>query len=221
MTEQRLALHNTIGVFADASRAADALHTLEEEGIVPPAVSLLGPDRQMPPGATAPQRGRGAVLAGVGRHLGFGLVAGTTAGGVLGSVAWLLLDTLAIAPGTSWLAAGVVGAVMGQVAGSLIALEAAGRKASMWEQSLHPFVPRAARGATLVAVHTDDADTAARGAELLRRSGAEKVAELEATDRFESPWTRAATVGDRVPSDSPAAPGGSIGARGGPQAATQ
>lgn len=210
MTEQRLALHNAVGVFPDAERAVGALHMLEGEGIGPPGVSLLGPDRQMAPGSSAPRRGHGVVLPGLGRHFVFGMAVGTGAGAVVAALAGLALTALAGAEQAMWLYAAVAGAVMGQVAGALIALEAAGRKAAMWEQSLHPLVPRVRRGDTLVGVHSDDPGVAERGTALLREAGAEEVRDLDATDRFERPWTRAATLGDRVPSDSPAAPGGDI-----------
>lgn len=213
MTEKRLGLHNVVAMFADPGRARKALQALQAEGIGPPETSLLAPEAQMPPGTTRPRQSNRTTLRGIGRSLLVGLTIGTVAGALLGALIGAvigLLPMVSSSPLEVGLSAAVAGAVMGHVSGALVGLETGGRKAAMWEQSLHPLVPRMHRGAALVGVHTDDSDRAERAVALLSALEADEIQRYRADETYDPPGMRAAMVGETVPSDSPAAPGGTV-----------
>lgn len=213
MPEARLTAHNVVAAFRHPERATKALQALGEAGIDPPKISLAAPDRHMPPGQDVPSPAREPLMAGVGRYLVVGVVAGTCGGVVLGALVGALL---ALLPGVGTPAGllavytALAGGVMGQVAVTLLALEAAGRRSTMWEQSLHPLVPLVHRGASLVAVHTDDEERAVRGEEVLQALRPDELEHRDADRVYRTPGVQSAVVGESVPSANPEAPGGRL-----------
>jgi hypothetical protein len=214
MTEHRLAPHNVVGVLATYDAASGALDALVADDFDPRGeLSLLGPEHEMRPAVGHVSEGNGEGASGTAT----GLVAGGGAGAATGTVATTLAAVAAtaipgvgLAVGSAALIGAAAGAAGGSTVGALLGLEAAGRRTTMWQQTLSPLMRRVqADGVVLVAAHVDDAERAARARDLLSEHGAE-VHHLDADVDY-APERQEANVGVTVPSGSPEDPGGVMG----------
>ena len=205
MTDHRLAHHNVVGVFPAFAPASDALDALVEAGFEPNGeLSLLGPDQEMRPAADHVVESNGEGATGTGEGLVKGGVLGGTLGTAvttLGAVAATAIPGVGMAVGTAALTGAVAGATGGSTVGGLLGLESAGRRTTMWQQTLAPHARRvAAENVVLVAVHLDDRERTAQARELLEGL-ADEVHVLDA-DAAYTPEERRAGVGSPPPSTS-------------------
>lgn len=207
MAVHRLAQHNVVGVFPVFAEATAALDALVEAGYrVEGELSLLGPDREMRPAIGHLVEANGEAATGTGE----GLVKGGTVGGAigatvttLGAVAATAIPGVGLAVGSAALIGVVSGAAGGTTVGALLGVESAGRRTTMWQQSLAPLTHRvSADHVTLVAAHVDEDDRAAAARQILEE-GAAEVHDLTA-DVFYTPEQRAAHVGSPPPSGASA-----------------
>lgn len=214
MTVHRLAHDNVVGVFPAFTPASDALDALVEAGFDPRGdLSLLGPEHEMRPAVDQLTETRGEAASGTAT----GLVAGGALGGAVGTVvttvaavAATAIPGVGLAVGPAALIGAATGATGGSTVGGLLGLEAAGRRTTMWQQTLSPLVERVkAEHVVLVAVHTDDDERARAARELLEGRAAE-VHVLTADVDYQ-PERSEANVGVTVPSGSADAPGGVMG----------
>jgi hypothetical protein len=209
MTEQRLRPQNVIGVFDDVAGAWGAVQRLVDAGFdVKDELSVLGPMHEMRPAADELTRRRGGAMSG----LGAGVAGGAATGAVGGAALVGLASTAAAIPGVG-LAVGTAvlyglatGATGGGVVGGLLGLEAAGRRATMWQQTLSPLVERVHEDdVALTGVHVDDRIRAEKAREILEEL-TDEVQVLNADIDYQPPLAEA-NLGDRVPSGSAEAPG--------------
>lgn len=211
MSIHRIAKHNVVGVFPDFATASEALDALAEAGFETQGeLSLLGPDHEMRPAVDHIVDGNGEGASGTAT----GLVKGGTVGGVIGATVTTLGTVAATAiPGVGMAvgAAAAIGAVAGggggATVGSLLGVESAGRRTTMWQQSLAPLTRRVpAEGLVLVAAHVDEEERATEARGLLDGRAAE-VHDLTADVAY-TPDERAASVGSPPPSGAAEEPDG-------------
>lgn len=210
MAIHRLAHHNVVGVFPAFEAASEALDALAEGGFDPNGeLSLLGPDHEMRPAVDhiVDANGEGASGTAAGLVKG-GAVGGTLGATVttLGAVAATAIPGIGMAVGTAALIGAVSGAAGGSTVGGLLGLESAGRRTTMWQQSLAPLAARVPRDhVVLVAAHVDDEDRASEAREILE-GRANEVHVLEADVAY-TPKEREVSVGSPPPSTSAEDPG--------------
>lgn len=210
MATHRLAHHNVVGVFPAFSAASDALDALVDEGFEPTGeLSLLGPDHEMRPavGHIAEGNGEGATGTAAGLAKG-GAVGGALGATVttLGAVAATAIPGVGLAVGTAALIGAVSGTAGGTTVGGLLGVESAGRRTTMWQQSLAPLTARVAKdNVVLVAVHVDEDDRAEQAREILQ-GRADEVHDLDADVAY-TPQERQVSVGSPPPSTSAEDPG--------------
>lgn len=211
MSDHRIAQHNVVGVFPDFPTASEALDALADAGFDPRGeLSLLGPDHEMRPAVDQVVEGNGEGASGTAT----GLLKGGTVGGAvgatvttLGAVASTAIPGVGLAVGTAALIGVAAGGGAGATVGSLLGVESAGRRTSMWQQSLAPLTRRvAAEGVVLVAAHTDDEARATEAQAVLEGTAAE-VHHLTADVSY-TPDERAASVGSPPPSGAAEEPDG-------------
>lgn len=206
---KRYARHNIVAEFADEARALRALEALRDSGFGKHETSLLTPRREKRPGAkrAVPFRPR------VGSGVGWGLAMGAMIGAVAGIIVVVPVAVAVVAlfggdwTGSAAIIATVAGAGAGATVGALLGVEAAGRKSAMWSMSLTPLIHRVRDGISLVAVHSDDQQRAASGADVLEDHDAAEIHHHDAEASFSPPAHFAANLGDNVPSDAADAPG--------------
>lgn len=211
MTVHRLAHHNVVGVYPTFREASDALDALVEAGFDPNGdVSLLGPDHEMRPAVDHIVNANGEGATGTGAGLAKGVATGGTLGAAvatLGAVAVTAIPGVGIAVGTGALIGAIAGATGGSTVGGLLGLESAGRRTTMWQQSLSPLARRvAADHVVLVAAHVDEDDRAAEARGILESTAVE-VHDLTADVAY-TPEERSASVGSPPPSGSAEEPEG-------------
>lgn len=210
MAEHRLAHHNIVGVFPAFTPAEQALDALVEAGFdANGELSLLGPDHEMRPavGHIIDANGEGASGTAA------GLVKGGAVGGAigvtvttLGAVAATAIPGVGLAVGTAALIGAVSGATGGSTVGGLLGLESAGRRTTMWQQTLAPLTSRvSAEHVVLVAAHVDEDDRAEQARTILE-DRADEVHVLDADVAYTDDQRRA-SVGSPPPSTSAEDPG--------------
>lgn len=210
MAEHRLAQHNVVGVFPAFAPASEALDALVEDGFdTNGELSLLGPDHEMRPavGHIVDANGEGASGTAAGLVKG-GAVGGTIGATVttLGAVAATAIPGVGLAVGTAALIGAVSGATGGSTVGGLLGLESAGRRTTMWQQTLAPLTSRVpAEHVVLVAVHVDDDERAEQARQILE-GRADEVHELDADVAYTADQRRV-SVGSPPPSTSAEDPG--------------
>lgn len=214
MVQRRLTPHNVIGVFPAFDDAVQALDALTDAGFEAAGeLSMIGPDHEMRPAVDHVTESRGEAATGTGAGLLGGAAAGTVGGSVLvglAAVAATAIPGVGMAVGTAALAGAATGASGGGTVGALLGLEAAGRRTTMWQQTLSPLYHRVREdGIVLVAVHVEDADRAEEARQLLDDRAAE-VHDLTAEIDYE-PEVVEANVGVTIPSGNPEAAGGAMG----------
>lgn len=211
MSIHRLAEHNVVGVFPDFATASDALDALVEAGFEPRGeLSLLGPDHEMRPAVDHMVDANGEGASGTAT----GLVKGGAIGGAigatvttLGAVAATAIPGVGIAVGVAAAIGAVAGGGGGATVGSLLGVESAGRRTTMWQQSLAPLTRRVpADHVVLVAAHVDD-DARATEARSVLDGRAAEVHDLTADVAY-TPDERAASVGSPPPSGTAEEPDG-------------
>ncbi len=211
MTVHRLAHHNVVGVYPTFREASDALDALAEAGFDPHGeLSLLGPDHEMRPAVDHIVNGNGEGASGTAT----GLVKGGATGGVIGAtvttigaVAATAIPGVGLAVGAAAATGAIAGAAGGTSVGGLLGLESAGRRTTMWQQSLSPLARRVtADGVVLVAAHVDDEARAAEARAVLEATAVE-VHDMTADVAY-TPDERAASVGSPPPSGAAEAPDG-------------
>ena len=211
MTVHRLAHHNVVGVYPTFREASDALDALAEAGFDPQGeLSLLGPDHEMRPAVDHIVNSNGEGASGTSTGLAKWGAAGGGIGATvttLGAVAATAIPGVGLAVGTAALTGAIAGAAGGSTVGGLLGLESAGRRTTMWQQSLSPLARRvSADGVVLVAAHVDD-DTRADEARGLLEGTAVEVHDLTADVAY-TPDERAASVGSPPPSGAAEEPEG-------------
>lgn len=203
MAVHRLADHNVVGVFPAFPDASAALDALVEAGFqLEGELSLLGPDHEMRPAVARVVDANGEGATGTGE----GLVKGGSVGGAIGATATTLgavaataIPGVGLAVGSAALIGVISGAAGGSTVGALLGVESAGRRTTMWQQSLAPLTHRvSADHVTLVAVHVDDEERAREARQLLEGRTAE-VHDLTADVSY-SQEQREAHVGSPPPS---------------------
>lgn len=214
MVTHRLAPHNVVGVLPTLQAASDALDALTDAGFAPDGeLSLLGPEREMRPAVGHVTESRGEAASGTATGLAAGVGAGGAVGAALTSlaaVAATAIPGVGLAVGTAALIGAVSGATGGSTVGALLGLEAAGRRSTMWQQTLAPLVSRVTDDhVVLVTAHVDDEERAGEAQRILDEHTDE--VHLLAADVDYSPEWREANVGVTVPSGSPEDPGGVMG----------
>ena len=217
MTVHRLAHHNVVGVYPTFREACDALDALAEAGFdARGELSLLGPDHEMRPAVDHIVDANGEGATGTGAGLAKGATTGGAIGATvttLGAVAATAIPGVGLAVGTAALTGAIAGATGGSTVGGLLGLESAGRRTTMWQQSLAPLARRvSADGVVLVAAHVDDEDRAAEARGILEPTAVE-IHDLTADVAY-TPEERAASVGSPPPSgaaDDPEGMGTVIG----------
>lgn len=211
MSVHRIAQHNVVGVFPSFATASEALDALAEAGFDPHGeLSLLGPDHEMRPALDRVVASNGEGASGTAT----GLVKGGTVGGAigatvttLGAVAATIIPGVGLAVGSAAAIGALAGGGAGATVGSLLGLESAGRRTTMWQQSMAPLTRRvAAEGLVLVAAHVDDQARATEAHGVLE-GGAAEVHDLTADVSY-TPEERAASVGSPPPSGAAEAPDG-------------
>lgn len=213
MTEHRLRPQNVIGVFDDVTAAWNAVQRLVDVGFdAKGELSVLGPMHEMRPATDELTRRRGGAMSGLGAGVAGGAATGAVGGAALVGLASTAaaLPGVGLAVGTAVLYGLVAGATGGGTVGGLLGLEAAGRRATMWQQTLSPLVERVHEDdVALTGVHVDERVRAEEAREILEGL-TDEVHVLSADTDYE-PELREATLGDRIPSGSAEAPGGASG----------
>lgn len=214
MAQRRLAQHNVVGVLPSLETAERALDALTESGFEAAGeLSLIGPDHEMRPAVDHVDESRGEAATGTGAGFVAGTAAGTVAGSALvglAAVAATAVPGVGMAVGTAALAGVATGASGGGTVGALMGLEAAGRRTTMWQQTLAPLYRRVRdEHVVLLAAHLDDADRAEEARRLLAEH-TDEVHDLTADVDYQ-PEVVEANVGVTVPSTNPQAPGGAMG----------
>lgn len=205
MPTHRLAHHNVVGVFPAFTPASEALDALADAGFdTNGELSLLGPDHEMRPAVGHIVDANGEAASGTAAGLAKGGAVGGTIGATvttLGAVAATAIPGVGMAVGTAALIGVVSGTAGGGTVGGLLGLESAGRRTTMWQQSLAPFTARVSKDhVVLVATHVDEDDRAEQAREILR-ARADEVHDLDADVAY-SPEERRASVGSPPPSTS-------------------
>lgn len=211
MTVHRIATTNVVGVFPSFTPASEALDALVEAGFAPEGeLSLLGPDREMRPavGHLVDANGEGAsgTATGLAKGGAFGGAVGAAVTAV-GAVAATAIPGVGLAVGPAALIGAIAGGGGGATVGSLLGLESAGRRTTMWQQTLSPLASRvSSEQVVLVAAHTDDEERAEIAREVLDARAAE--VHVLTADVGYTPEERAASVGSPPPSTSADEPDG-------------
>lgn len=211
MTVHRLAHHNVVGVYPTFREASDALDALADAGFDPKGeLSLLGPDHEMRPAMDHIVNGNGEGASGTATGLAKGGALGGALGATvttIGAVAATAIPGVGIAVGTAAAIGAIAGGTGGSTVGSLLGLESAGRRTTMWQQSLAPLARRvSADGIVLVAVHVDDEERSAEAQRVLEPTAIE-VHDLTADVAYTAD-ERAASVGSPPPSGAAEEPNG-------------
>jgi hypothetical protein len=204
-----LSAHNVIAVYPDVDAAWGAVQHLVDAGLdLEGEISLLGREQEMRPAADGVEERRGGAMSGLGK----GVATGAAAGGVAGAALVGLASTAAALPGiglalgTSVVYGLATGATGGSTVGALLGVEQAGRRATMWQQTLSPLLHRVPEdGVVLVGAHVDDDERAETAREVFQEAASE-VHDLEADIRYR-PEVEEGNLGDRIPSGSAEAPG--------------
>lgn len=212
--QRRLATHNVVAVHDTFEQASEALDALMEAGFEARGeLSMVGPEHEMRPAVERVTESRGEASSGTASGLAAGVAGGTVAGAgfiALAAAAATVLPGVGMTVGAAAVAGAVAGGTGGGTVGGLLGLEAAGRRATMWQQTLSPLYERVKHdGIVLVAVHVDDEERARRAREVLEATATE-VHELTADIDYE-PELREANVGTTIPSGSAADAGGAMG----------
>lgn len=214
MTTHRLAPYNAVGVFPSLPAASDALDALSEAGFsVDGELSLLGPEHEMRPAVDHITETRGEAASGTATGLAVGVGTGGAVGAALTSLAAAAATAIpgvGLAVGSAALIGAFSGAAGGSTVGALMGLEAAGRRSTMWQQTLSPLLSRVTdEHIVLVSTHVDDQDRADEAHAILD-DRADEVHLLEADVDY-IPEVREANIGVTVPSGSADDPGGVMG----------
>lgn len=210
MATHRLAHHNVVGVFSAFEPASEALDALADAGFATNGeLSLLGPDHEMRPavGHIVDANGEGATgtAAGLAKGGAVGGAIGVTVT-TLGAVAATAIPGVGLAVGTAALIGAVSGATGGTTVGGLLGLESAGRRTTMWQQTLAPLTARVPKEhVVLVAAHVDEEDRATHAREILEGRASE-VHVLDADVAYTAK-ERQISVGSPPPSTSAEDPG--------------
>ncbi len=212
--QRRLATHNVVAVHDTFEQASEALDALMDAGFdARGELSMVGPEHEMRPAVEHVRESRGEASSGTATSLAAGVAGGSVAGAgviALAAAAATALPGVGMAVGTAALAGAVAGGTGGGTVGGLLGLESAGRRSTMWQQTLSPLYERVKQdGIVLVAVHVDDDERAGRARELLEDTASE-VHELTADIDYE-PELREANIGTTVPSGSATEAGGAMG----------
>lgn len=214
MVQRRLAPHNIVAVLPTLEAAEAALDALVEAGFTASGeLSMVGPDHEMRPAVDHMTESRGEAASGTGAGFLAGAATGTAAGSVvvgLAAVAATAIPGVGMAVGTAALAGVATGASGGGTVGALLGVEAAGRRATMWQQTLSPLYRRVREdGIVLVAAHLDD-EARAEEARGVLGEHTDEVHDLTAEIDYE-PEVVEANVGVTIPSGNPEAAGGAMG----------
>lgn len=214
MTTHRLAPYNVVGVFPSLPAASDTLDALSEAGFSTDGeLSLLGPEHEMRPAVDHVTETRGEAASGTATGLAAGIGTGGAVGAALTSLAAMAATAIpgvGLAIGSAALIGAVSGAAGGSTVGALMGLEAAGRRSTMWQQTLSPLLSRVTdEHVVLVAAHVDDQDRT-NEAQAILDERADEVHLLEADVDY-IPEVRKANIGVTVPSGSAEDPGGVMG----------
>lgn len=205
MSTQRLARHNVVAVFDRFDAAMAALERLDDAGFDREGeLSLLGPEHEMRPAMAEPRPSGGEALTGVGSAVTVGATAGAAGGAALVGLAStaVALPGIGLALGPALVYGLATGAVGGSVVGGLFGLETAGRRATMWQQTLSPLFSRVkSDGVVLLGVHVDDDDRRDTARDLLTPAATEVHLLEAAEDRHVGDTTE--PIAERHPSSHP------------------
>jgi hypothetical protein len=176
----RLREHNVVATFSDMETARNAMKELSQSGIDANNISMLGRDAEETAVARDTRERDFQATDDIGKKAASGAVMGSAVGGAIAGAAAFLIPGIGpvvgagiwAAVGGGALAGGTVGGMVGGISGLPLNED--------WELTYEQSVRE---GRVLVAVHTNDADEAARAAEIFDDESAEKVQRLDSEGR--------------------------------------